>query len=87
MATLLQPRRLATPLLLERLDRFTIGLKWYSECIAAAVPFLVCSLDSDGPRSERGRKTDLRQNVSFSQIWPTYDRTLPAIRMAHIQKL
>ena len=61
-ATLLQARRLATPLLLERLDRFTIGLKSYSECIAAAVPFLVCSLDSDGPRSERGRKTDLTQN-------------------------
>ena len=45
-----------------------IGLKPYSDRIALAVRFQVCILDSDGPRSERGRKTDLRQNVSFSQI-------------------
>ena len=49
-----------------------IGLKPYSDRIALAVGFQVCILDSDGPRSERGRKTDLRQNVSFSQICATW---------------
>ena len=59
LATLLQRRRLATPLLLERLGRFANGLKPYSERIAAAVGFQVRNADSDGPRSERGRKLDL----------------------------
>ena len=77
LATLLQPRRLAPPLLLERLGRFTIGLKQYSDRIALAVRFQVCSLDSDGPRSERGRNTDLTQIVRKRQIWDTYGRTLP----------
>ena len=66
---------MATPLLLERLGRFTIGLKPYSDRIALAVGLQVCSLDSDGPRSERGRKTDLTQIVRKRQIWPTYHRT------------
>ena len=40
LATLLQPRRLGTPLLLERLladSRSGIGLKWYSDRIALAI--------------------------------------------------
>ena len=74
-ATLLQARRLAPPLLLERLVRFTSGLKWYSERIAAAVLRQVCSLDSNGRTSERERNADLTQIKRKRQIWDSYDRT------------
>ena len=74
-ATLLQARRLAPPLLLERLVQFTSGLKWYSERIAAAVLRQVCSLDSNGRTSERERNADLTQIKRKRQIWDSYDRT------------
>ena len=77
VATLLQPRRLAPPLLLERLVRFKSDLNSYLEHVALQIGIQVCSLDSNGPRSERGRKSDLRQNASFSQILPIYVWTLP----------
>ena len=70
-ATLLPARRLATPATSQRNGVRTRGLKPYSERVAPAIGIQVCSLDSDGPRSERGRKSDLRQNASFSQILPT----------------
>ena len=50
-ATLLPARRLAVHTLLERLGRFLRGLKQYSERIAAAVLWQVCSLDSNGRTS------------------------------------
>ena len=61
--------------LLERLGRSTRELKHYSERIAAAVVRHVCSSGSNGRTSGLYRNADLRQNVSFSQIWPTYHRT------------
>ena len=70
-ATLLQERRLAVHALLERLGRFLRGLNQYSGRIAPAVLCPVCSLESKGPTSGVYRKTDLRQNVSFSQICGT----------------
>ena len=70
-ATLLQERRLAVHALLERLGRFLRGLKQYSERIAAAVLWQVCSLDSNGRTSGVYRNVDLRQNATFSQISPT----------------
>ena len=81
-ATLLPARRLATPATSQRNGVRTRGLKPYSERVAPAIGIQVCSLDSDGPRSERGRKSDLRQNASFSQILPTYVWTLPGIAVA-----
>ena len=77
LATLLPARRLAPPLLLERLVRFMRGLKPYSERIAAAIGIQVCSLDSNGRTSERERNTDLTQSVTKRQISPTYVWTLP----------
>ena len=81
-ATLLPARRLATPATSQRNGVRTRGLKPYSERVAPAIGIQVCSLDSDGPRSERGRKSDLRQNASFSQILPTYVWTLPGFEVA-----
>ena len=77
MATLLQPRRLAEHSLLERLVGFSSGLKFYMERTALHVILPVCSPASDGPTSGVFRKTDLRQNDTFSQISPTYVWTLP----------
>ena len=77
IATLLQPRRLAEHALLERLVGFSSGLKQYMVRIALHVLLPVCSLDSNGRTSGVYRNADLRQNASFSQIWPTYVWTLP----------
>ena len=77
IATLLQPQRLAEHALLERLVGFSSGLKHYMVRTALHVVLPVCSLDSNGRTRGVYRNADLRQNVSFSQIWPTYDRTLP----------
>jgi len=68
LATLLQRRRLATPLLLERLGRFANGLKPYSERIAAAVGFQVRNADSEGRTSRRGRNADLTRFARKRQI-------------------
>ena len=78
IATLLQPRRLAVHALLERLGRFLRGLKQYSERIAAAVLWQVCSLDSNGRTRGVYRNANLRAFASFSQMLPTYVWTLPA---------
>ena len=74
-ATLLQARRLAPPLLLERLVRFKSDLNSYSERLAAAIGIQVCSLDSNGRTSERERNADLTQIKRKRQIWDSYDRT------------
>ena len=70
-ATLLQARRLAPPLLLERLVRFKSDLNSYLEHVALQIGMQVCNSGSGGRRSERDRNTDLRKNASFSQILPT----------------
>merc|ERR1712185_746775 len=77
-ATLLQARRLAPPLLLERLVRFKSDLNSYLEYVALQIGIQVCSLDSNGRTSERERNTDLTQSVTKRQISPTYVWTLPA---------
>ena len=74
-ATLLPARRLAPPLLLERLIRFKSDLNSYSERLAAAIGIQVCSLDSNGRTSERERNADLTQIKRKRQIWDSYDRT------------
>ena len=74
-ATLLQARRLAPPLLLERLVQFTSGLKWYLERDVLQIRIQVCSLDSNGRTSERERNADLTQIKRKRQIWDSYDRT------------
>ena len=74
-ATLLQARRLAPPLLLERLVRFKSDLNSYSERLAAAIGIQVCSLDSNGRTSERERNADLTQINRKRQICATYHRT------------
>jgi len=76
-ATLLQARRLAPPLLLERLVQFTSGLKWYLERDVLQIRIQVCCLDSNGRTSERERNTDLTQIKRKRQICATYHRTLP----------
>ena len=81
IATLLQPRRLAEHALLERLVGFSSGLKQYMVRIALHVLLPVCSLDSNGRTSGVYRNADLRQNASFSQIWPTYVWTLPTLTL------
>ena len=79
-ATLLQERRLAVHALLERLGRFLRGLKQYSGRIVPAVLLPVCSSGSNGRTSGLYRNADLRQNECFSQMWRTYDRTLPGAK-------
>merc|ERR1712185_563055 len=64
-ATLLPARRLAPPLLLERLVRFKSDLNSYLEHVALQIGIQVCSLDSNGRTSERERNADLTQNESF----------------------
>ena len=76
-ATLLQARRLAPPLLLERLVRFKSDLNSYLQHVALQIGIQVCSLDSNGRTSERERNTDLRQIKRKPQICATYARTLP----------
>ena len=74
-ATLLQARRLAPPLLLERLVRFKSDLNSYLQHVALQIRIQVCSLDSNGRTSERERNTDLTQIKRKRQIWDSYDRT------------
>ena len=85
-AMLLQPRRLAVHTLLERLVGFSSGLKQYMARVALHVLLPVCSLDSNGRTSGVYRNADLRQNASFSQIWPTYVWTLPCAIVAAMSR-
>ena len=73
-ATLLQARRLAPPLLLERLVRFKSDLNSYLQHVALQIGIQVCSLDSNGRTSERERNADLTQIKRKRQIWDSYDR-------------
>ena len=67
-ATLLQARRLAPPLLLERLVRFKSDLNSYLQHVALQIRIQVCSLDSNGRTSERERNTDLTRIKRKRQI-------------------
>ena len=71
-ATLLQARRLAPPLLLERLVRFKSDLNSYLQHVALQIRIQVCSLDSNGRMSERERNTDLTRIVRKRQICATH---------------
>ena len=66
--TLLQARRLATPLTHPSIGARATELDSYILRSAEDVGIQVCSQDSDGRTSERDRNTNLRQNASFSQI-------------------
>ena len=59
LAQLSSLRRHATPRLLERFRLLLLGLKWYSDRSAAAVPFQVRGAESDARERTRGRKTFL----------------------------
>ena len=52
-------------------------MKQYSGRIVPAVLLPVCSSGSNGRTRGVYRNADLRQNECFSQIWDSYDRTLP----------
>ena len=81
-AQLSSSRRLATPRLLERFRLLLLGLKWYSDHSAVAVPFQVRGAESDARERTRGRKTFLTRIEEKRQELATYGWTRPTVTLA-----